>query len=212
MNRNAKNTSSATPSRQSKISRQFGCTRPARIAANGRLEVFAAKASQPAPSLRRRLASIEIVPNSESRKKVPKKTTEASLPLATRWNPDQIAKPQRNGCRVIATTPLTAVGFGTSFWLPILVGETGKSNPGTPIRKASRTTGMPMYLMFGPKSYSTWFAGLPLVSSMKCNERMVGRAPRARLSCLAYLVCGEIVQFHARTEKMIAQKCGRGSP
>ena len=79
--------------------------RPAAIAANGTMEVCAAKDCQAGPSARRRLASIYTVPASAVTAREPKKMNEARSPLAIRCTTAHNPTPMRNGWRVTRTMP-----------------------------------------------------------------------------------------------------------
>ena len=74
----------AATHRHAAISPGLNRVRPVAIAANGTIEVCAAKDCQPGPSARRRLASIDTVPASAVTAKAPKKMNEATSPLAIR--------------------------------------------------------------------------------------------------------------------------------
>src|SRR5215472_6140078 len=74
----------AARKRQSKYSPALNEFRPARIAPKGTFEVRAAKPVHAAPSFRLRLASIENVPSTAVKNRVPNNTIEASSPFAAR--------------------------------------------------------------------------------------------------------------------------------
>ena len=94
--------------------------RPAAIAANGTMEVCAAKDCQAGPSARRRLASIDTVPASAVTAREPKKMNEARSPLAIRCTTAHNPTPMRNGWRVTRTMP--SGGRATRPSSPTIVG------------------------------------------------------------------------------------------
>ena len=83
--------------RQSPISPGTKRFLPAAMAANGTMDVWAAKGSQAAPKSRRRFASIDTVPARATMAQVAKKIKDATSPLPIRCTSAQRATPVRNG-------------------------------------------------------------------------------------------------------------------